>query len=212
MSQHPIQGLMHTAMESLKQMVDVNTVVGDAVEAKDGTVIVPVSRVSVGFVAGGGEYGREPRRAEAGDAAWPFAGGSGAGVSVQPVGFLVVGQGRVRLLPVAEGAFLDRIIDAAPEVLDRVRRFWTGRDGTLAGGAGGATATVGRAATGGDGASGAPGMAGAPPLGGTPDERAAAGTGSAGSRTQPASAAGTAPVPRPPWSAGAVGDESPPLD
>ncbi|HEY8487658.1 MAG TPA: sporulation protein YtfJ, partial [Thermaerobacter sp.] len=51
MSQHPIQGLMQTAMESLKQMVDVNTVVGDAVEAQDGTVIVPVSRVSVGFVA-----------------------------------------------------------------------------------------------------------------------------------------------------------------
>ena len=136
MSEHPIQGLMHTAMESLKQMVDVNTVVGDAVEAKDGTVIVPVSRVSVGFVAGGGEYGREPHRAEGGATGWPFAGGSGAGVSVQPVGFLVVGQGRVRLLPVAEGAFLDRIIDATPEVIDRIRRLWSGRDGTTTGTAG----------------------------------------------------------------------------
>jgi len=126
MGEHPIQGLMHTAMESLKQMVDVNTVVGDAVEAQDGTVIVPVSRVSVGFVAGGGEYGRE-RRGEAGESSWPFAGGSGAGVSVQPVGFLVVGQGRVRLLPVAEGAFLDRVIDAAPEVIDRVRGMLGGR-------------------------------------------------------------------------------------
>lgn len=129
MNEHPIQGLMQTAMESLKQMVDVNTVVGEAVEAQDGTVIVPVSRVSVGFVAGGGDYGADPHRGDQPRTAWPFAGGSGAGVSVQPVGFLVVGQGRVRLLPVAEGAFLDRVIDAAPEVLDRVRRLWTGRDG-----------------------------------------------------------------------------------
>ena len=129
MNEHPIQGLMHTAMESLKQMVDVNTVVGDAVEAQDGTVIVPVSRVSVGFVAGGGDFATEAGRGDQPRAAWPFAGGSGAGVSVQPVGFLVVGQGRVRLLPVAEGAFLDRVIDAAPEVLDRVRRLWNGRDG-----------------------------------------------------------------------------------
>lgn len=197
---------MHTAMESLKQMVDVNTVVGDAVEAKDGTVIVPVSRVSVGFVAGGGEYGREPRRTEAGDAAWPFAGGSGAGVSVQPVGFLVVGQGRVRLLPVAEGAFLDRIIDAAPEVLDRVRRFWSGRDGTVPGGA---SAPGGRTAAG-AGASGSPAVPGAP-LAGPQGQRPGPGTGAMGSRARPGDAA-TRPLERTGWSAGAVGDESPPLD
>ncbi|GAB6875972.1 GerW family sporulation protein [Thermaerobacter litoralis] len=203
MSQHPIQGLMQTAMESLKQMVDVNTVVGDAVEAQDGTVIVPVSRVSVGFVAGGGEYGREPRRTEAGGAAWPFAGGSGAGVSVQPVGFLVVGQGRVRLLPVAEGAFLDRVIDAAPEVLDRVRRLWNARDGVTAGAANGATAAATAAGAGGTrGAAGAtprPGMTGTP---GSP--------GTAGLGTNPA--ATPSPTGRTSWSAGVIGDESAPLD
>ncbi len=205
MSQHPIQGLMQTAMESLKQMVDVNTVVGDAVEAKDGTVIVPVSRVSVGFVAGGGEYGREPRRTEAGGAAWPFAGGSGAGVSVQPVGFLVVGQGRVRLLPVAEGAFLDRIIDAAPEVLERVRRFWAARDG-MAGGtvgqAGGAGAP--RTAAGGGGTWGNGGAVGQPGVVGT---AGAAGTGGPGTAT-----GGTGAASRSPWSADAIGDESGVLD
>ena len=195
-------------MQSLKQMVDVNTVVGDAVEAQDGTVIVPVSRVSVGFVAGGGEYGREPRPTETGGAGWPFAGGSGAGVSVQPVGFLVVGQGRVRLLPVAEGAFLDRVIDAAPEVLDRVRRFWAGRDGTT-------TATASR---GGNGAGATWGAAGTPDLSG----RGAAGTKTAtpatGVTPGAAGAAGTTAAGpagtrnRPTGPAGGVGDESAPLD
>ncbi len=115
---HPIQGLMQTAMESLQGMVDVNTVVGDAVETKDGTVIVPVSQVSFGFAAGGGEYGLARRGGT--ESALPFGGGSGAGVSVRPVGFLVVHQGSVRLLPVDQGASLARLFDLAPELLDRI--------------------------------------------------------------------------------------------
>ena len=116
---HPIQGLMRTAMASLQSMVDVNTVVGDAVETRDGTVIVPVSQVSFGFAAGGGEYGAGGRRGGV-DEALPFGGGSGAGVSVRPVGFLVVQQGSVRLLPVDQRASLERLLDLAPEVLDRL--------------------------------------------------------------------------------------------
>lgn len=115
---HPIQGLMKTAMESIKDMVDVNTVVGDAVEAKDGTVIVPVSRVSFGFAAGGGEYSAD--LTPDGDRSLPFGGGSGAGVTVQPVAFLVVSSSGVRLLPVTDRALYDRLIDLAPEVLDRI--------------------------------------------------------------------------------------------
>lgn len=121
MAEHPIQGLMKTAMESIKDMVDVNTVVGDPVETPDGSVIIPVSRVSLGFAAGGGEY--EPRGGgqggEAG-AALPFGGGSGAGVSVQPVAFVVVGGGQVRLLPVDSRALYDRLIDLAPQVLEHL--------------------------------------------------------------------------------------------
>ena len=116
---HPIQGLMRTAMASLQAMVDVNTVVGDAIETRDGTVIVPVSQVSFGFAAGGGEYGVGAHRGAA-DEALPFGGGSGAGVSVRPVGFLVVQQGSVRLLPVDQRASLERLLDLAPEVLDRM--------------------------------------------------------------------------------------------
>lgn len=128
MPEHPIATLMKTAMENIRQMVNVGTVVGDAVETPDGSVIVPVSRVSFGFAAGGGEYeiggGGERRRAGGGDenqeGTLPFAGGSGGGVTVQPVGFLVVGQGNVRLLPVDRSAVYDRLIDLAPQVLDQV--------------------------------------------------------------------------------------------
>jgi sporulation protein YtfJ len=120
MTEHPIQGLMHTAMDSIKQMVDVNTVVGDAVETGDGGVIIPVSRVSFGFAAGGGEYGRP--RAEGAEA--PFGGGSGAGVSVQPVGFLVVRGGDIRLLPVESNATVERLIDMAPDLLEQVAAMW----------------------------------------------------------------------------------------
>ena len=115
MTEHPIQGLMKTAMESIKGMVDVNTVIGDAVEAPDGSVIIPVSRVGLGFAAGGSEFGT-PKETDL-----PFGGGSGAGVSVQPVGFLVVGQGAVRLLPVSHGAILDRVVDLVPQLVDKIQ-------------------------------------------------------------------------------------------
>lgn len=133
MSEHPIQGLMRTAMEAIKGMVDVGTVIGDAVETKTGTLVIPVSSVSFGFAAGGSEFGRpDARREEA--SSHPFGGGSGAGVSVRPVGFLVVHNDQVRMLPVDENAALERIVDLAPEILDRVRAMWTdrkaGRNGT----------------------------------------------------------------------------------
>jgi sporulation protein YtfJ len=124
MSDHPIQGLMKTAMESLHGMVDVNTVIGDPVETPDGSVIVPVSRVAFGFAAGGGEYTRPgvPRNLEReNDDVFPFGGGSGAGVSVQPVGFLVVGHGQVRMLPVQGTQPLDRLIDMAPQLFDKLK-------------------------------------------------------------------------------------------
>lgn len=129
---HPIENLMRTTMESLKSMVDVNTVVGDAVETKDGTVIVPVSRVSFGFVAGGGDevFGEDEHQTTQGTGSgqasskgsldMPFAGGAGAGVSVKPVGFLVVGDGKVRFLPVDSRAIYDRLLEAAPDLLDRL--------------------------------------------------------------------------------------------
>jgi sporulation protein YtfJ len=122
---HPIETLMKTAMESIKGMIDVNTIVGDPVETPDGNVIMPVSRVSCGFAAGGADYLPETRR---GDVAGtlPFGGGSGGGVSVQPVGFLVVGHDQVRLLPVDANHVFDRLIDMAPSLMDKIRDVFQG--------------------------------------------------------------------------------------
>lgn len=130
MGEHPIQGLMITAMENLKEMVDVNKIVGSAVETPDGHVIIPVSRVTFGFVAGGTEFDamEEQQKAAAqnqnqnqnqGDN-FPFGGGSGGGVSIQPIAFLVVGPGEVRLLPVDRNAVLDRLVDLAPQLFQHI--------------------------------------------------------------------------------------------
>jgi len=117
---HPIEGLMQTAMESLKTMVDVNTILGDPVETPDGCVIVPVSRVSFGFAAGGTEFEGEGKKENEGGSSFPFGGGSGGGVALNPVAFLVVGQGQVRLLPVDNNtALYDRLIDLVPRVVDQ---------------------------------------------------------------------------------------------
>jgi sporulation protein YtfJ len=110
---------MNTAMQNIKEMVDVNTVVGDAVETNDGTVIIPVSQVACGFAAGGGEYelasGPNGKPTE-----MPFAGGSGAGVSVRPVGFLVVRMNDVRLISTSGNQLAERLVDVVPQVVEKL--------------------------------------------------------------------------------------------
>lgn len=125
MGNHPIESLMKTAMESIQQIVDVNTIVGDPVETPDGSIIIPVSRVSCGFAAGGSEFAQaEDNKGTmntGGQApSLPFGGGAGAGVSVQPVAFLVVGNGSIRLLPVDGNVVVDRLIDTVPDLLERM--------------------------------------------------------------------------------------------
>jgi len=121
-AEHPIQSLMKTAMESIKGMVDVNTIVGDAVETSDGTVIIPISRVTFGFAAGGGDF--EFEEAEQKDSGHPFGGGSGAGVSVKPAGFLVCSPSSgIRFMPVEGNVLYDRIIDMVPQVLNKIQEI-----------------------------------------------------------------------------------------
>lgn len=118
---------MKTAMESIKGMVDVNTIVGDAVETADGTVIIPISRVTFGFAAGGGDY--EAEEATQPHDVHPFGGGSGAGVSVKPVGFLVCSPvNGIRFLPVEGNLLYDRIIDMIPQALDKVHEIMRRHD------------------------------------------------------------------------------------
>lgn len=128
MDEHPIETLMKTAMDSIQKMINVNTVIGEPVETQQGSVIIPVSRVSCGFAAGGSEFtpldekecsskGKENNADKL-----PFGGGSGAGVSVKPVGFLVVSSDQVRMLPVEGNVVMDRIIDEMPEIIEKFSR------------------------------------------------------------------------------------------
>ena len=137
MTEHPIEGLMKTAMQNIKEMVDVNTILGDPVETLDGSVIVPISRVTFGFAAGGSEFetveskpkaknNEDSANAEATNNKYPFGGGSGAGITIHPVAFLVVGKEQTKLLPVESNVLVDRILDSAPQLLDKIQSFFSG--------------------------------------------------------------------------------------
>ncbi len=126
---HPIENVMRTTMENLKDMIDVNTVIGEAVVSPDGVTVIPISRVSFGFVAGGGEYGlAEPPKPSVQGEALPFAGGTGAGVSVVPMGFLVFGNGYVRMLPAHFNTSVDRIVEMVPQLIGDVRDILKDKD------------------------------------------------------------------------------------
>lgn len=116
MSEHPLNDLIGTALGNIKTMVDVNTIIGTPVETANGTVIIPVSRVGFGFAAGGTDV---PTKTEV--QKQNFGGGSGAGVSISPVGFLVVNGDSVKLLPVSSAnSTVDKLIDSVPELFDKV--------------------------------------------------------------------------------------------
>ena len=110
---------MGTSMESIREMVDVNTVVGDPVQTQDGSTIIPISKVSFGFVAGGGEYLGGTMRPQTEE--MPFAGGAGAGVSVHPMGFLVCSQNGVRLLSANCTSPMERIVEMIPQALEGLK-------------------------------------------------------------------------------------------
>ncbi|PRR78821.1 putative spore protein YtfJ [Clostridium liquoris] len=120
MENHPIENLMKSTMESIKNMIDVNTIVGDPVESKDGSLIIPISKVSFGFASGGSEFST---CLNSDNAKYPFGGGSGAGVSVKPVAFLVIKCDSIRLLPMEQNNSYDRIIDSVPQIMDTIKNF-----------------------------------------------------------------------------------------
>jgi sporulation protein YtfJ len=168
MNEHPIQGLMKTAMENIKEMVDVNTIVGDPVETPDGSVILPISKVGFGFAAGGSEFLGESELDHKNDArnaavSLPFGGGSGGGVSITPIAFLVVNSMGVKVVPLDNQTHLyERLIDSAPQVFDKIQSMLKGKGGMMgmSGMAGGQTMTSGQGMTGGQGTTGGQGMTG----------------------------------------------------
>ena len=119
--QHPIDNMMQTTMESIRGMVDVNSVVGAPVMDQKGTTIIPISKVSFGFVAGGGEYAVEDgKQKPVPTDVFPFAGGTGAGVSVQPVGFLVVTDKQVKMLPAQTTGAMERMVELLPQLIEEL--------------------------------------------------------------------------------------------
>ena len=120
MKEHPVNDMMGSTMEKIKSMIDVNTVVGQPIVAGEVTII-PVSRVSFGFASGGSDFTSRHQK-PGGDNA--FGGGSGAGVHLDPIAFLIVRGDNVRLLPVFPSSGpIDRAIDMVPEVVDKVTAF-----------------------------------------------------------------------------------------
>ncbi len=115
MSEHPIKDLMGVSMEKIKEMVDVNTIIGTPIQSPDGTVIIPVSKVSFGFASGGSDLPTKNTNEL-------FGGGAGAGVSIQPLAFIVVSNGDVKLLQMSVDAKLpNAIVNLVPEVFDKVQ-------------------------------------------------------------------------------------------
>ena len=138
MSDHPIQGLMTTAMESLKEMIDVNTIIGDPVETPDGSVILTVSRVGFGFAAGGSEFKMDTSQGQGqggqggqsqGGIKLPFGGGSGGGVSITPIAFLIVNSQGVKMLHLDESTHLyEKILELAPQAVDKIQQMFAKKD------------------------------------------------------------------------------------
>ena len=120
MDNNPIGTLMQNTMESVKNILKVDTVVGDPIYTPDGITLVPISKISVGFGGGGVEFsGKKP-----GDER-PYGGGNATGVKIDPIGFLVIKDGVVRMINVTPPASntVDRIIDLVPQVMDRMDAF-----------------------------------------------------------------------------------------
>ena len=130
MSEHPIEGLMTTAMNSIQNMIDVNTIIGEPIETSNNVVIIPISKVSFGFAAGGSEFKGETideykkvDKEENIQYRLPFGGGSGAGVTINPIAFLIITQENVRLIPVTHSSCMDRLIDYMPDLIEKTNQM-----------------------------------------------------------------------------------------
>ena len=116
-----LPNMLENTIAKIREMIDVNSVVGDPITTPDGVTFIPVSKVSAGFGGGGSDYvSRNLNKQEN-----PFGGGAGGGVKVTPIAFLIVKEGNVRMLPVAAPAntTADRIVEQVPDVLDKLVAF-----------------------------------------------------------------------------------------
>ncbi len=131
MIEHPIEGLMHITMDSIKEMIDVNTIIGDSIQMNNNTAIIPISKVSFGFASGGSEFKGETideynkkDKDEQIQYRLPFGGGAGAGVTINPVAFLILQSGQVKLMSVEHDNCIDKILDYAPDLLEKMNKMF----------------------------------------------------------------------------------------
>ncbi len=130
MKEHPIESLMEIAMNNIQDMVDVNTIIGEPIVINESISIIPISKVSFGFVAGGSEFKGEAieeynRKDKDEEITYknPFGGGSGAGVNITPVSFLVINSGNIKLMPVEYCSTIDKLVDYIPDILNKANNF-----------------------------------------------------------------------------------------
>lgn len=118
---HPINELMGTTMDKIREMVDANTIIGEPIRT-DEITLIPVSKLSFGFASGGSDFTTKNQKPNADNS---FGGGSGAGVNIQPVAFLVIKGSTVKVLPVAPPpeSTVDRVVEMVPDVVDKVTGF-----------------------------------------------------------------------------------------
>lgn len=130
MEENPIEGLMLTAMDSIRDMIDVNTIIGEPMQIQENISIIPISKVGFGFAAGGSEFTGESiedykKKDDEENISYrnPFGGGSGAGVSIKPVAFLIINGENIKLLPVEHNCTIDRILDYMPEICQKAEKM-----------------------------------------------------------------------------------------
>ena len=120
MSEHPINGVLETTMQKIKEMVDVNTIIGDSITTPGGITLIPISKVSFGFASGGSDLTKKN------ETDLPFAGGAGAGVSIVPIAFMVINGNDIRLLHISENAnTVDKVIEGLPDLITKTKEAFT---------------------------------------------------------------------------------------
>lgn len=115
-----IKDVMNSAMENLKPLIDSNVIIGDVIKS-DLCDIIPITKVTLGFVSGGGEYYSELKEIRK-ETEYPFSGGSGGGVSIRPIGFLVIKKDNVELIKVEQSGAIEKLIEAIPEVANFINK------------------------------------------------------------------------------------------
>ncbi len=125
--QHPIIGLMDTTLQKIREMVDVNTIIGQPINTPDGITVIPISKVSFGFGTGGSDIHSKHQQPSQENG---FGGGSGAGINISPVAFLIIKGESVKVLPISPPAntTVDRLVEMVPEVIDKIPGLKKKRD------------------------------------------------------------------------------------